>query len=171
MNDKPNPVTEEELKERSTAPRVTEADVLGSIATKEFIKVNDGTLTICVLTLKNGWQVTGESACADVKNYNQEIGERISYDNAVKKIWAFLGFVLRDKLHNEPKTFIERLGRERSELQDKLTKLIDFIDNNPAYNGISEKQQHWLIDQRDAMNRYLSILALRLDHLTSIEKD
>lgn len=167
MNDKPNPVTEAELQERSTAPRVTEAEVLGSIANKEFVIIQGGTLTICVLTLQNGWQVTGESACADVRNYKQDVGERISYDNAVKKIWAYLGYVLRDKLHNEPKTFVERLDRERSELQDRLTKLIDFIDNNPAYNGIDEKQQHWLTDQRDLMQRYLAILAQRLDHLTS----
>lgn len=167
MNDKPDPVTEAELQARSTAPRVTEAEVLGSIATKEFIKVNEGTLTICVLTLQNGWQVTGESACADLRNYKQDVGERISYDNAVKKIWAFLGFVLRDKLHNAPKTFLERLNREQNELQDKLTKLINFINNNPAYNEIGEKQQHWLIDQRDAMQRYLSILAQRQEHLTT----
>lgn len=167
MNDKPEPVTEAELQARSTAPRVTEAEVLGSIANKEFVVIQGGTLTICVLTLQNGWQVTGESACADVRNYKQDVGERISYDNAVKKIWAYLGYVLRDKLHNEPKTFVERLDRERSELQDRLTKLIDFIDNNPAYNGIDEKQQHWLTDQRDLMQRYLAILAQRLDHLTS----
>ena len=163
----PNPINEDELKERSSFPRVTEAEVLGSISKKEFLVVDGGTLTICVLTLKNGWQVTGESACAHIANYKQDIGERIAYDNAVKQIWKFLGYVLRDKLHNEPKDFMERLEREHSELQDRLTKLIDFIDNSPAYNGIDEKQQHWLTDQRDLMQRYLAILAQRLDHLTS----
>lgn len=167
MSDKPEPVTEAELQARSTAPRVTEAEVLGSIANKEFIKVNEGTLTICVLTLHNGWQVTGESACADLRNYKQDVGERISYDNAVKKIWAFLGFVLRDKLHNEPKTFLERLDRERSELHDKLTKLIDFIDNNETYKDLDEKQQHWLIDQRDTMQKYLTILAQRIEYINN----
>lgn len=167
MNDKPNPVTEAELQERSTAPRVTEAEVLGSIASKEFVVIQGGTLTICVLTLKNGWQVTGESACADVRNYKQDVGERISYDNAVKKIWAYLGFLLRDKLHNEPKGFMERLERERSELHDRLTKLIDFIDNNEMYAGLTEKVQHLMQDQRDHMQRYLTSLAQRIELLNN----
>lgn len=167
MNDKPNPVTEAELQERSTAPRVTEAEVLGSIASKEFVVIQGGTLTICVLTLKNGWQVTGESACADVRNYKQDVGERISYDNAVKKIWAYLGFLLRDKLHNEPKDFMERLECERSELHDRLTKLIDFIDNNEMYAGLTEKVQHLMQDQRDHMQRYLNTLAQRIEVLSN----
>lgn len=167
MNDKPNPVTEAELKQRSTAPRVTEADVLGSIAQKDFYVHAEGTLTICVLTLKNGFTVTGQSACADIANYKQDIGERISYDNAVKEIWKYLGFMLREKLHNEPKDFNERLERERSELKDKLTKLIEFIDTNPMFSGLEEKIRHLMTDQRDHMQRYLTSLAQRIELLNS----
>lgn len=167
MNDKPNPVTEAELKERSTAPRVTMEEVLGSIAQTNYYVHAEGTLTICVLTLQNGFTVIGESACADIANYKQDIGERIAYDNAVKQIWKFLGYMLRDKLHNAPKDFNERLTREHSELQDKLTKLIDFIDNNPIYTGLTEKMQHLMIDQRDHMQRYLTSLAQRIELLNS----
>ena len=167
MNDKPDAVTEQELAVRSTAPRVTEAEVLGSIVKKDFYVHADGTLTICVLTLANGFTVTGESACADIKNYKQDIGERIAYDNAVKKIWAFLGYMLRDKLHNAPKDFNERLTRERDELRDRLTKLIDFIDNNPMFPELTEKVRHLMIDQRDHMQRYLSVLALRIEILNN----
>jgi hypothetical protein len=158
----PNPVTEEELAKRSTAPRVTEAEVLGSIAKKRFIV--DGTLTICILTLHNGWQLFAESACADPANYNKEIGERISYDNAVKKIWQLLGFALVEKLHNTPKDFAGRLRMEISELGSKLEKLNLFIDGNgDVYKSLSEKEQHLMIDQRDVMSKYIRILADRIE--------
>ncbi len=40
------------------------------------------TLTMAVLTLTNGFTVTGESACASPENYDQAIGEQIARKNA-----------------------------------------------------------------------------------------
>jgi hypothetical protein len=57
-------------------------------------------LTFCVLRLKNGFTVTGESACASPENFDAEIGRRIARQNAVQKIWPLLGFRLRDQLAN-----------------------------------------------------------------------
>lgn len=61
-------------------------------------KVPLGLLTFCVLVLRNGFTVTGESACASPENFDAEIGRRIARENAVQKIWPMLGFRLRDKL-------------------------------------------------------------------------
>ena len=55
-------------------------------------------LTFCVLVLKNGYTVTGESACASPENFSAEIGRRIARENAINKVWPLLGFLLRDKL-------------------------------------------------------------------------
>lgn len=57
-----------------------------------------GLLTLCVLTLKNGFTVTGESACASPENFDAEIGRKIAYDNAVNKIWMLEGYLLKQKL-------------------------------------------------------------------------
>lgn len=57
-----------------------------------------GLLTICVLVLRNGFTVTGESACASPENFNEELGRKIARQKAVEKIWPLLGFMLRDKL-------------------------------------------------------------------------
>jgi len=43
-------------------------------------------LTFCVITLQNGFTVTGESACASPENFNAEIGRKIAYENAKQKI-------------------------------------------------------------------------------------
>lgn len=64
----------------------------------ELIPDQLGLLTFCVLVLKNGFTVTGESACASPENFNAEIGRKIARQNAVEKIWMLEGYLLREKL-------------------------------------------------------------------------
>ncbi len=61
-----------------------------------------GLLTFCVLVLRNGFTVTGESACASPENFDAEIGRRIARENAVQKIWPLMGYELRSKLASQP---------------------------------------------------------------------
>lgn len=106
------PVTELELAGSSTAPRVTVCDIEDEIRSehyftaadafdgrKEFIPPPLQLLTFCVLVLRNGFTVTGQSACADPANYNPEIGMRIARQKAVDQLYPLLGFRLRDELH------------------------------------------------------------------------
>lgn len=79
------------------APRLTPSHIDAQVDREEF-HVFDAVMTVCVLTLKNGYKVTGESACASPENYNQAIGEKIARDNARNKIWALEGYLLRSKL-------------------------------------------------------------------------
>ena len=55
-------------------------------------------LTFCVLVLKNGFTVTGESACASPENFDAELGNKIARQNAVNKIWPLMGYELKSKL-------------------------------------------------------------------------
>jgi hypothetical protein len=55
-------------------------------------------LTFCVLTLRNGFTVTGESSCASPENFDAEIGRNIARQNAVQKIWPLMGYALKQKL-------------------------------------------------------------------------
>ena len=105
-----------------TAPRVTPADIEANIASEHYFtagegaaastRVSDGAppytpaalpdalkvLTFCVLVLRNGFTVTGESACASPENFDAEIGKRIARANAVQKIWPLMGYVLKEQL-------------------------------------------------------------------------
>jgi hypothetical protein len=51
-----------------------------------------------VLVLRNGFTVTGESACASPENFDAEIGRKIARANAVQKVWPLMGYELRSKL-------------------------------------------------------------------------
>lgn len=81
-----------------TAPRVTPARIDEVIVKEEFHVFGGSTLTVCCLTLANGFTVTGESACASPENFNAELGQRIARDNAKQKIWALEGYALRERL-------------------------------------------------------------------------
>ena len=57
-------------------------------------------LTFCVLVLRNGFTVTGESACASPENFNEEIGRKIARKNAEQKIWPLMGYELKQRLQD-----------------------------------------------------------------------
>lgn len=98
-----------------TAPRVAPADIEANIIGEHYIPVGSALaamghmasyetsvslnlLTICVLELRNGFTVTGESACASPENFNPEIGRKIARENAVQKVWPLLGYQLKEEL-------------------------------------------------------------------------
>ena len=83
------------------APRVTPADIDAAIASKQFYIFPGTQLTVCCLTLTNGYNVIGESACASPENFNKEIGESIAFTQARDKIWALEGYLLKTKLQLE----------------------------------------------------------------------
>ncbi len=110
------PVTETELQSKAVAPRVTAAEIEAQIAGVYFLNAGDAIrradqpisdtspaqlLTLCVLVLKNGFTVTGESACASPENFDAEIGRRLARTHAVSKLWPLLGFRLRDKITSQ----------------------------------------------------------------------
>ncbi len=92
---------EQEIQRKGlTAPRVTPADIEANIAKEEFQVFAGSTLTVCVLTLRNGFTVSGESACASPENFDAELGRRIARDNAKAKIWPLMGYALREHLYD-----------------------------------------------------------------------
>lgn len=103
-----------------TAPRITPADLAGNIASEHYFTAGQGVagatgiypngghpsqplalLTFCVLVLRNGFTVTGESACASPENFDAEIGRKIARENAVAKLWPLMGYELKSRLASE----------------------------------------------------------------------
>lgn len=117
MNDQ---AIEQEIQVKGlTAPRATPDDIEASIVDERYFTAADGCygnassnghglalannsplflLTFCVLVLRNGFTVTGESPCASPENFDAELGRKIARQNAVNKVWPLLGFVLKERL-------------------------------------------------------------------------
>lgn len=81
-----------------TAPRLTGDQIDGVIVGEQFHVFEGSQLTVCCLTLKNSFTVTGESACVSPENFDPEIGKGIARANAREKIWALEGYLLRELL-------------------------------------------------------------------------
>lgn len=111
----PKDVEEAAIAAISTAPRITPEHIMGKIKSVHYLNVGEALLavgeatsvnqsekllTICVITLENGFTVTGESACASPENYNLEVGQNIAYKHAVDKIWMLEGYLLKNDLFN-----------------------------------------------------------------------
>ena len=106
-----------------TAPRITPEHVEATIASEHYFTAADGALgalsttdinpvaaflslpqslhlmTFCVLVLKNGFTVTGESACASPENFDAELGRKVARQHAKDKIWALEGYLLKEALY------------------------------------------------------------------------
>ena len=133
---------EQQIKEAGAdkAPHITPAHIKSKVIGTHFFTALDGVfsvlpdmtiiknqevqslslLTFCVLVLENGFTVTGESACASPENFNEEIGRKIAYDNAIDKVWLLEGYLLKQNLH------------EQSQSQEMLK---GFLENNECEGG------------------------------------
>lgn len=81
--------------QNSPAPRVTKEHIEGQIKSTQWDRLGE-TVTVCTITLWNGYSVRGEAACVNPANYNAEIGQRVSYDDAFRKLWPLYGFLLAE---------------------------------------------------------------------------
>lgn len=180
-----------------TAPRVTPADIEANIAKEFYFTADDGVfgreiqafgsavtserplalLTFCVLILRNGFTVTGESACASPENFDAAIGRTIARQGAVQKIWPLMGYSLKQHLHDAANTppapgaahagygtmapHQQRVVDELAELSDKLTKLEAFADT-PLFASLAEAERGRLMAQHGAMFAYSTILGERI---------
>jgi hypothetical protein len=90
---------EKEIQDKGlNAPRLKPEDIDATITDEAYYVFPGTTMTICLLTLKNGYHVTGESAAVSLENFDEEIGRKIARENARNKIWQLEGYLLRQKL-------------------------------------------------------------------------
>ena len=78
---------------------LTISDIFEAIEKTEYVVLAGTTTTVCVLTLVNGFVVTGTSACAEPKNFNQAEGEKFAFEKACDEVWKLEGYLLRQRLH------------------------------------------------------------------------
>lgn len=108
------------------APSVAHEDLEAEIASEHYFTAADGAvsnslipdvpqplhlLTFCVLVLRNGFTVTGESACVSPENFNAGKGREMARKHAVDKLWPLLGYALKDRLHSDAANTPDSAGR------------------------------------------------------------
>lgn len=112
---------EQEIRSKGlSGPRIAPEDIEATIASEHYFTAAEGflghawantldargikppapleLLTICVLTLRNGYTIVGHSACASPQNFDATIGRKIARQNATQQIWPLLGYALKNVL-------------------------------------------------------------------------
>ena len=90
---------EKEIQEKNlNAPRLTPEMIDATIVSEDYHVFPNSQLTVCCLTLHNGFNVVGESACASPENFDEELGKKIAREKARDKIWALEGYLLKQKM-------------------------------------------------------------------------
>jgi hypothetical protein len=154
------------------APRVTPADVEASIASEHYFTADEGVigaftnaqiaqgrgvfqdeigtfkkelrlLTFCVLVLRNGFTVTGTSACASPENFDAEIGRKVARQDAVRQVWPLLGYLLKERLQADGpmnRSKIDRIARVAHEVNKAYCEALG--DNSqPTWETAPEWQR------------------------------
>lgn len=82
----------------TTSNTVTTESIQAKIIDVSYHVFEGTTTTHCMITVRNGFTFTGESACVDPANFNKKLGEEIAYRNAFNKIWSHEGYLLQESL-------------------------------------------------------------------------
>ena len=78
-------------------PEILESKIVG----EQYHQFDNTTVTVCCMTLENGFNVIGESSCIDRANFDAEIGKKVARDNAFKQLWKLYGFNAKQEQHYE----------------------------------------------------------------------
>lgn len=81
------------------APRLNPANIDNTIVDEAYHIFPGTTLTVCCLTLRNGFCVVGHSAAASPENFDEAVGRTRARARARDQIWALEGYLLRERLH------------------------------------------------------------------------
>jgi hypothetical protein len=77
--------------------KVTKEGIELRIARNDYIVLPNSNVTVCSITLENGFSVRGESACVDARNFDLEIGRQLAYRDAFSKLWQLEGYLLAER--------------------------------------------------------------------------
>lgn len=168
-----------------TAPRITPADIEANIASEYYFTAAQGVgganvcaddddsrvrvdtnsplhlLTFCVLVLRNGFTVTGESACASPENFDAEVGRKVARADAVRQVWPLMGYALKEKLASQPADWRDRVRAEAQELTERMAKLEAFLATD-TFTGMDQAQQVLMRMQLEGMTLYSRALHVRI---------
>lgn len=84
---------------QKTPNRVTLDAMLAKIQHEQTINPSSQpTMTICVMTLQNGFVLVGKSAPADPANFDAELGMKFAREDCIRQMWPLEGYLLREEL-------------------------------------------------------------------------
>lgn len=113
------------------AIRLTPEAIDASIVGEAYHVFPGTTVTVCALTLRNGFVVIGKSASVSAENFDAEIGRKIARADARDQIWTLEGYLLRERLSAAPKAPGRAIAHRPSDAMES-DPLCKWCTNAPA---------------------------------------
>ena len=126
--------------------KITKEQIESRIKDKAFL-VHD-TLTICIITLDNGFKETGFSSCVDPANFNKELGEKYAYEDAFSKLWKPFGFNLIEQEESLYKSAVH-LVHEKEKVCNVLLQRNLQVGYNKASSLIERMEREKVVSEMD----------------------
>ena len=104
MTDLPDPTTlrlgDDEAKAvQHTRHRVTLDSMVTRIVDIEYIHPESiPHMTIAVVSVNNGFVLVGKSTPADEQNFDEELGKKYAYEDALRQMWPLEAYLLRERM-------------------------------------------------------------------------
>jgi hypothetical protein len=93
------------------------------ILTEQYHHFPGTTMTVCCLTLQNGYHLMGDSSCVIEDEFSLVGSSSRARNKAVEKLWALEGYLMRQAIHEE-------------EVDEKQRRAEAKFDNNPPLEPV-----------------------------------
>ena len=77
---------------------VVEVAESAEISKKQAVLALETLSALAYKNAKNGFTVTGESACVSPENFDAAIGRNVARANAINKVWPLMGYALKERM-------------------------------------------------------------------------
>lgn len=78
--------------------KLSPEDIEKAIVSEDYYKLGVKT-TVCLLTLRNGFEIIGTSSCVDPDNYDHDIGRGLAKQKAMDEVWYLEGYRLQQSIY------------------------------------------------------------------------
>jgi hypothetical protein len=89
--------------------KVTMQGIFDKIQSTNYTLLPNGKTTVCQLIMENGFSIEGKSSCVDPLEYNQYLGEKYAYEDALNNVWPFEGYLLAEEMFRD-KQLLDEYG-------------------------------------------------------------
>ena len=93
-------ITDDQSKEvQKTRFRVSLDSILARIEHEDYVSPHRHPhMTLCMVTLDNGFVVIGKSMPADPDNFDEELGKKFAKEDAIRQIWPLEAYLMRERM-------------------------------------------------------------------------
>lgn len=88
---------------QKTPHRVSLDSIMSKVEHTDYINPDRHPhMTICLITMENGFVLVGKSTPADPQNFDAELGKKFAKDDALRHAWPLEAYLLLERMSTMP---------------------------------------------------------------------